>query len=114
MLIGAVLDGQEAEMPDQDAPRYADRLFPAPVDHGIARPDRAVSTVRSGTDTGPGGSYQNERWYQAYRGHRAIHAMGRACPPGGQRNGLALVPRCRWVAVGVGSGDTAGVGGGRQ
>jgi len=51
-------------MSEQHAPRYADRMFPAPVDHGIARPDRAVSTAASGTDTGPGGDYQNERWYQ--------------------------------------------------
>ena len=34
-----------------DAPRYADRMFPAPVDHGIARDDRAQSTELSGTDT---------------------------------------------------------------
>lgn len=51
-------------MPEQAAPRYADRMFPAPADPGIARPDRAVSTVASGTDTGQGGDYQNELWYQ--------------------------------------------------
>jgi branched-chain amino acid transport system substrate-binding protein len=32
--------------------RWVERMFPEPVDHGIARPDRAVCTVRSGTDTG--------------------------------------------------------------
>jgi len=31
--------------------KYAERLFPAPVDHGVAREDRAVSTVVSGVDT---------------------------------------------------------------
>jgi ABC-type branched-subunit amino acid transport system substrate-binding protein len=44
--------------------RYAERMFPAPVDAGIARPDRAVSTVYSGVDTAELGSWQNERWYQ--------------------------------------------------
>lgn len=44
--------------------RYAERMFPAPVDPGIAKPDRAVSTVRSGVDTAELGSWQNERWYQ--------------------------------------------------
>jgi ABC-type branched-subunit amino acid transport system substrate-binding protein len=44
--------------------RYAERLFPAPVDPGIARPDRAVATVTSGVDTAQLGSWQNERWYQ--------------------------------------------------
>ncbi len=44
--------------------RYAERLFPAPVDPGIAKPDRAVSTVVSGVDTAELGSWQNERWYQ--------------------------------------------------
>jgi ABC-type branched-subunit amino acid transport system substrate-binding protein len=44
--------------------RFAERMFPAPVDHGIAKPDRAVSTVYSGVDTAELGSWQNERWYQ--------------------------------------------------
>ncbi|MBL7497855.1 ABC transporter substrate-binding protein [Frankia sp. CNm7] len=48
---------------ERTAPRYAERLFPAPVDHGIARSDRAVSTVERGTDTvtynDPDG-----RWYE--------------------------------------------------
>ncbi len=28
-------------------------MFPEPVDHGIAQPDRAVSSVEYGTDTTP-------------------------------------------------------------
>jgi branched-chain amino acid transport system substrate-binding protein len=46
-------------MTEQDRPGYAERLFPAPVDHGVALPDRAVATVRSGTDTAADGDYQN-------------------------------------------------------
>ena len=34
-----------------EPPQYAERMFPAPVDPGVARPDRAVSTVVSGVDT---------------------------------------------------------------
>jgi len=44
-------------------PRYADRMFPAPVDHGIAQEDRAVSTVRSGTEAEDLGGGESERWY---------------------------------------------------
>src|SRR5436190_5522462 len=44
--------------------RYAERMFPAPVDHGIAREDRAVSTVASGVDTASLGGWENDRWYQ--------------------------------------------------
>src|SRR3954463_4065362 len=44
--------------------RYAERLFPAPIDHGIAPPDRAVSSVEHGTDTASTGEWQNDRWYQ--------------------------------------------------
>lgn len=51
-------------MTEQDGPRYAERMFPAPVDHGVARPDRAVATVHSGTDTAADGDYRNELWYQ--------------------------------------------------
>ncbi len=46
------------------ASRYAERMFPAPVDHGIAREDRAVATVHSGVDTATTGEWRNERWYQ--------------------------------------------------
>jgi branched-chain amino acid transport system substrate-binding protein len=61
----------------QDSPRYADRMFPVPVDHGLARPDRAVSTVRSGTDTTAGGGAQNELWYQGSGriGEKAVESI---------------------------------------
>lgn len=52
-----------AETPDQH--EYAERMFPAPVDLGIAEPDRAVSSVRFGTEsylTGRGG--EGSRWYE--------------------------------------------------
>jgi branched-chain amino acid transport system substrate-binding protein len=49
---------------DDGARRYAERMFPAPVDPGIAQPDRAVSNVTSGVDTAELGTWQNERWYQ--------------------------------------------------
>jgi ABC-type branched-subunit amino acid transport system substrate-binding protein len=48
---------------DQPGP-FAERMFPAPIDHGIAREDRAVATVRSGVDTAELGHWENERWYQ--------------------------------------------------
>lgn len=44
--------------------RYAERMFPAPVDPGIAQPDRAVASVRSGVDTVHTGAWRSERWYQ--------------------------------------------------
>ncbi len=47
-----------------DEGRYAERMFPAPVDPGIARPDRAVCTVFSGVDSAESGAWQDpERWY---------------------------------------------------
>ncbi|MEO3783731.1 ABC transporter substrate-binding protein [Actinocorallia sp. B10E7] len=63
-------------MSDQDAPRYAERLFPAPVDHGIAREDRAAATVRSGTDTETG-AHENELWYQGSGriGEKAVESI---------------------------------------
>ena len=51
-------------MADNGQQRFAERMFPAPVDHGLARDDRAVSTVLSGVDTAELGSWQGERWYQ--------------------------------------------------
>src|ERR1700726_2457681 len=62
-LSPATPTGGRTPMSAQDGPRYAERMFPAPGDHGIAQPDRAVSTVRSGTDTTAGGDYPNELWY---------------------------------------------------
>jgi ABC-type branched-subunit amino acid transport system substrate-binding protein len=64
-------------MTEQDGSRYAERMFPAPADPGIALPDRAVATVRSGTDTAAGGDYQNERWYQGSGriGEKAVESI---------------------------------------
>ncbi|HUN37040.1 MAG TPA: ABC transporter substrate-binding protein [Trebonia sp.] len=70
-------------MTDQDSPRYAERMFPAPADPGIARPDRAVATVRSGTDTS--GGFENERWYQGSGriGERPVESIVVYPPTGG-------------------------------
>jgi ABC-type branched-subunit amino acid transport system substrate-binding protein len=64
-------------MTTQDGPRYSGRMFPAPADHGIAQPDRAVSTVRSGTDTAAADDYQNEAWYQGSGriGEKAVESI---------------------------------------
>jgi branched-chain amino acid transport system substrate-binding protein len=64
-------------MTEQDGSRYAERMFPAPADHGIALPDRAVATVRSGTDTATDGDYQNELWYQGSGriGEKAVESI---------------------------------------
>jgi branched-chain amino acid transport system substrate-binding protein len=41
-------------MTDENGPsELVDRMFPAPTSHGIARDDRAVTSVPSGTDTPP-------------------------------------------------------------
>ena len=48
-----------------DTPEYAERLFPEPVDLGIAEPDRAVSSVEHGTRAhleGSGGDATT--WYE--------------------------------------------------
>lgn len=63
-------------MSEETPRRYAERLFPAPVDHGVARPDRAVSTVDRGTDAvtynDPSG-----RWYEGggQVGERAVASI---------------------------------------
>ena len=50
---------------------YAKRMFPAPVDLGIAREDRAVSSVTHGTRSGiEGGGGAGESWWQ---GGGALH-----------------------------------------
>ena len=49
-------------MTDNGQQRYAERMFPEPVDPGIAQPDRAASSVEHGTDTGPQGEWRNEIW----------------------------------------------------
>ena len=51
-------------MTEPEKPRYAERMFPAPTDHGIAREDRAVSSVRNGTDVEEIGGAETELWYQ--------------------------------------------------
>ncbi len=57
--------------------RYAERMFPAPVDRGIAKEDRAVSTVHSGVDTARLGGWKNERWYQGggRMGEKAVESI---------------------------------------
>ncbi|MDN3357615.1 ABC transporter substrate-binding protein [Actinomadura sp. DC4] len=71
-------------MVSQDGPRYAERLFPAPRDHGIALPDRAASTVASGTDTVSG---ESELWYQGGGriGEKAVESIVVYPPTGGVR-----------------------------
>jgi ABC-type branched-subunit amino acid transport system substrate-binding protein len=51
-------------MTDNGQQRYAERMFPEPIDPGIAQHDRAVSSVVHGTDTGPKGEWRNDVWYQ--------------------------------------------------
>ncbi|MCU1392120.1 MAG: hypothetical protein JWM34_548, partial [Ilumatobacteraceae bacterium] len=60
---------------------FVGRMFPEPVDHGIAESDRAVSTVQSGTDTPPDAS-GNTTWYEGggRKGERA-HADIVVYPP---------------------------------
>ncbi len=48
-----------------DEYEFLDRMFPAPIDHGIAEEDRAVSTHAAGTESylaGPGG--EGKSWYE--------------------------------------------------
>ncbi len=75
----------EGKVPAPGGPRYAERMFPAPADHGIARPDRAVSTVQSGTDTARSGGYAGERWYQGSGriGERPVESIVIYPPAGG-------------------------------
>ncbi len=48
-----------------DEPTYAERMFPEPVDLGIAEPDRAVSSVRYGTESYlAGGRGDGTSWYE--------------------------------------------------
>src|SRR5438067_10549858 len=61
---------------------WAERLFPSPTDHGIAEPDRAVTNVPSGTDTGEATGTTGARWYEGggrvgEKAHREIVV----CPP---------------------------------
>ena len=80
--------------------RYAERMFPAPIDHGIARADRATSTAASGVDTAALGRWQNERWYQGGGrvGEKAIESIVIYPPTGGlETQGDAFEP----VRIGV-------------
>src|SRR4029453_5160209 len=73
--------------PTGDQPAYADRMFPAPVDLGIAESDRAVSSVRFGTESflaggGGEGSAGYEGGGRAGRG-RPLSPPPRGCEPQG-------------------------------
>jgi ABC-type branched-subunit amino acid transport system substrate-binding protein len=69
---------------------YAERLFPAPVDLGIAEPDRAVCSVPAGTSSSlePGGGGEGTTWYEGggARGERAVQ-------------GITIYPPTRGVAT---------------
>ena len=79
-------------MSDTDG-RWVERMFPAPIDHGIAEPDRAVTNVRSGTDTGETEDWEAERWYEGggrvgEKAHREIvvYPPTRGSPPRATRS----------------------------
>jgi branched-chain amino acid transport system substrate-binding protein len=62
---------------EPESGHYAPRRFPAPIDHGISREDRAVSTVRSGVDTDVTGDWEAESWYQGggRKGEKAVERI---------------------------------------
>ena len=65
---------------------YAERMFPAPVDHGIATDGPGdVARSHSGVDTAELGSWQNERWYQGGGrvGEKAVERITIYPPTGG-------------------------------
>ncbi len=67
--------GRDAE---KDQSRYADRMFPAPIDLGIAQSDRAVSSVRYGTESYlDGGRGEGTAWYEGGGaiGDRAVQGI---------------------------------------
>jgi branched-chain amino acid transport system substrate-binding protein len=74
-----------AEDRNEGDSRFAERMFPGPVDPGIAHPDRATCTVHSGVDTAELGSWQNERWYQGGGrvGEKAVRSIVVYPPTGG-------------------------------
>ena len=79
-------DQPEVTPTDQPEVRFAERMFPAPVDLGIARPDRAVSSVTHGTEaylTGRGGD--GTAWYQGggAASDRAVQGITIYPPTGG-------------------------------
>lgn len=72
-----------------EQPRYADRMFEAPVDLGIAEPDRAVSSVPHGTESYlSGGRGEAAAWYAGSGriGDRAVQ-------------GITIYPPTRGVAT---------------
>src|SRR5262252_2250382 len=72
-----------------DEPSYAERMFPEPVDLGIAEPDRAVSSVRFGTESYlTGGRGEGTSWYEGggALGDRAVQ-------------GITIYPPTRGVAT---------------
>jgi len=80
---------------------YAERMFPEPVDLGIAQPDRAVSSVPHGTSSyleGAGG--QGSSWYEGggQVGERAVQGITIYPPTGAvQTQGDAWEP----VKIGI-------------
>src|SRR5437763_10677136 len=63
-LIGSTLT-EEVRVAEGGPDRYAERMFPAPVDLGIALQDRAVCSVRHGTTTHQeGAAGEGEAWYE--------------------------------------------------
>lgn len=84
-----------------DEPIYADRMFPEPVDLGIAQPDRAVCNVRFGTESYlTGGRGEGTSWYEGGGavGDRAVQGITIYPPTGGvQTQGAVWEP----VKIGV-------------
>lgn len=73
------------DVEQEAASRYAERMFPAPVDHGISREDRAVSSVASGVDTADLGRWRSGRWYEGGGriGEKAVESIVVYPPTGG-------------------------------
>jgi ABC-type branched-subunit amino acid transport system substrate-binding protein len=64
---------------------WVERLFPEPIDHGIAEPDRAATTVQSATDTPPGAA-DGAAWYEGGgRDGEKAHSEIVTYPPTGGR-----------------------------
>ena len=81
--------------PNNERPVYAERMFPAPVDLGIAQPDRAVSSCRYGTEpTSRATAATGTSWYegggtpseQAVQGIDDLSADRRRCRPRATRS----------------------------
>jgi len=83
------------------APTYAERMFPEPVDLGIAEADRAVCSVRFGTESYlTGGRGEGSAWYEGGGavGDRAVQGITIHPPTGGvETQGDAFEP----VKIGV-------------